>query len=139
MDASKMEEFFQREFDKPSNDTSSSTHTVITKKVTIVENDLHHSGGGDKHEEASPRGALSDEETNSYRRTLAAYQDGQQKQAQLIQKLQAKVSWDYAVYDGQWNFVILIVDEGNIQNDCLPRDIPTIEKITLQSTLSIVY
>ncbi|TGZ58651.1 hypothetical protein CRM22_009523 [Opisthorchis felineus] len=33
----------------------------------------------------------ADEEAASYRRKLAAYQDGQQKQAQLIQKLQTKV------------------------------------------------
>lgn len=34
----------------------------------------------------------ADDDTTSYRRKLAAYQDGQQKQAQLIQKLQSKVS-----------------------------------------------
>ncbi|KER18505.1 hypothetical protein T265_16012, partial [Opisthorchis viverrini] len=32
----------------------------------------------------------AEEEAASYRRKLAAYQDGQQKQAQLIQKLQTK-------------------------------------------------
>lgn len=33
-----------------------------------------------------------DDEHASYKRKLQAYQDGQQRQAQLIQKLQAKVS-----------------------------------------------
>ena len=32
-----------------------------------------------------------EEEHNSYKRKLQAYQDGQQRQAQLVQKLQAKV------------------------------------------------
>jgi len=32
-----------------------------------------------------------DEDQNSYRRKLQVYQDGQQRQAQLVQKLQAKV------------------------------------------------
>ncbi|CAL8083395.1 unnamed protein product [Calicophoron daubneyi] len=40
--------------------------------------------------ETSPRSKL-DEETASYKRKIAAYQEGQQKQAQLIQKLQTKV------------------------------------------------
>lgn len=35
---------------------------------------------------------LDDEHTN-YKRKLQAYQDGQQRQAQLIQKLQSKVSF----------------------------------------------
>jgi len=33
-----------------------------------------------------------DEEQAAYKRKLAAYQEGQQRQAQLVQKLQAKVS-----------------------------------------------
>lgn len=33
-----------------------------------------------------------DEEHANYKRKLQAYQDGQQRQAQLVQKLQAKVS-----------------------------------------------
>jgi len=33
-----------------------------------------------------------DEEHSNYKRKLQAYQDGQQRQAQLVQKLQAKVS-----------------------------------------------
>lgn len=33
-----------------------------------------------------------DDEHASYKRKLQAYQDGQQRQAQLIQKLQAKVN-----------------------------------------------
>ena len=32
-----------------------------------------------------------EEEHSSYKRKLQAYQDGQQRQAQLVQKLQAKV------------------------------------------------
>ena len=32
-----------------------------------------------------------DEEQAAYKRKLAAYQEGQQRQAQLVQKLQAKV------------------------------------------------
>ena len=33
-----------------------------------------------------------DEEHSNYKRKLQAYQDGQQRQAQLVQKLQAKVT-----------------------------------------------
>ncbi len=33
-----------------------------------------------------------DEEQAAYKRKLTAYQEGQQRQAQLVQKLQAKVS-----------------------------------------------
>mgnify|MGYP001791758856 CR=1 FL=1 len=35
-----------------------------------------------------------DEEHSNYKRKLQAYQDGQQRQAQLVQKLQAKVRGD---------------------------------------------
>lgn len=34
-----------------------------------------------------------DEEQAAYKRKLTAYQEGQQRQAQLVQKLQAKVRW----------------------------------------------
>lgn len=34
-----------------------------------------------------------DEEQAAYKRKLTAYQEGQQRQAQLVQKLQAKVGW----------------------------------------------
>ena len=35
-----------------------------------------------------------EDEHGSYKRKLQAYQDGQQRQAQLVQKLQAKVSYN---------------------------------------------
>lgn len=38
-----------------------------------------------------------DEEQAAYKRKLTAYQEGQQRQAQLVQKLQAKVYLLYAV------------------------------------------
>lgn len=34
-----------------------------------------------------------EEDQGSYKRKLQAYQEGQQRQAQLVQKLQAKVGW----------------------------------------------
>ena len=39
-----------------------------------------------------------EEEHSSYKRKLQAYQDGQQRQAQLVQKLQAKVTDDWTFY-----------------------------------------
>lgn len=36
-----------------------------------------------------------DEEQNAYKRKLTAYQEGQQRQAQLVQKLQAKVIYSF--------------------------------------------
>lgn len=38
-----------------------------------------------------------EEEHASYKRKLQAYQDGQQRQAQLVQKLQAKVRHSYVI------------------------------------------
>ena len=64
------------------------------------------SGGGDVSTSVDPsaqglvqqnielRRKLEDEHS-SYKRKLTAYQDGQQRQAQLVQKLQAKVNWLY--------------------------------------------
>lgn len=34
-----------------------------------------------------------EDEHGSYKRKLQAYQEGQQRQAQLVQKLQSKVGW----------------------------------------------
>lgn len=44
-----------------------------------------------------------EEEHSSYKRKLQAYQEGQQRQAQLVQKLQSKVLWPSAVWRLQNN------------------------------------
>jgi hypothetical protein len=46
-----------------------------------------------------------DEEQAAYKRKLTAYQEGQQRQAQLVQKLQAKVSHYDAFVSVQLHFI----------------------------------
>lgn len=46
-----------------------------------------------------------DEEHTNYKRKLQAYQDGQQRQAQLIQKLQSKVNSTVQTKSYQFEFV----------------------------------
>ena len=48
-----------------------------------------------------------EEDHSSYKRKLQAYQDGQQRQAQLVQKLQAKVCTSYFNnYTKIWHLMI---------------------------------
>ena len=54
-----------------------------------------------------------DDEHASYKRKLQAYQDGQQRQAQLIQKLQAKV--------GKINLVVIACLDVASVNDIKPK------------------
>ena len=56
-----------------------------------IERDSMTSEVGLVHQNVSLRSKLEDEH-NTYKRKIQAYQDGQQRQALLIQKLQSKVN-----------------------------------------------
>lgn len=74
-----------------------------TKSKVAMEDSLMANGVDQRANEsmvqinASLRQKLDEEHAN-YKRKLQAYQDGQQRQAQLIQKLQSKVSKLYILH-----------------------------------------
>ena len=61
-----------------------------------------------------------DEEHSNYKRKLQAYQDGQQRQASLVQKLQAKVQWSTHSMDTV-RYVYLVIHYNTLTVKALPH------------------